>query len=254
MTKLIAKNLSVIKDSITLVQDISFTLTPNELVIMLGPNGAGKSLALQHAAGIAQPISGIATLDGEDVQTLSPITRARKLSYLPQVRPLAWPSRVDDLVALGRFAHGSRLGKLASEDYAAIERAMQACDITQLAHRKANTLSGGELARVHCARAFAAETPLLIADEPVAALDPHHQFGIMELFKTYVAKGGGALVVLHDIGLAAKYADRLIWMQNGEIVAAGSVPDTLTETRLAEVYKITAHVQGRRVEIAGKLS
>jgi iron complex transport system ATP-binding protein len=82
---------------------------------------------------------------------------------------------------------------------------MQACDIIQLAHRKANTLSGGELARVHCARAFAAETPLLIADEPVAALDPHHQFGIMELFKTYVAKGGGALVVLHDIGLAAKY-------------------------------------------------
>ena len=253
MTKLSVENLSVTIDGTELVSPASFTLTPGELVIMLGPNGAGKTLTLQHAIGLERPSGGSATLSGQDTHAMRPMTRAQYLTYLPQTRPLAWPLRARDLVALGRFAHGTRLGKLSPEDENAIATAMQACDIAHLANRKASTLSGGELARVHCARAFAATTPLLIADEPVAALDLRHQYGIMNLFRTYVSQGGGALIVLHDVALAAKFADRLIWMQDGQIIADGRVTDTLTEQRLADVYAIKAKIEGRRVEIINRL-
>ncbi|MEO9970005.1 MAG: ABC transporter ATP-binding protein, partial [Hyphomonadaceae bacterium] len=176
MTELRVENISVSKDGKTLVRDVSFALVQGELTVMLGPNGAGKSLCLQHALGLDRPDTGTAHLDGGDVQTLSPQRRARALAYLPQTRKLAWPARVDDLVGLGRFAYGARMGKLGDKDAQAVQTALAACDISHLAIRKASTLSGGELARVHCARAFAAEAPLLVADEPIAALDPSHQF------------------------------------------------------------------------------
>ena len=253
MTKLSVENLSVTIDGTELVSPASFTLTPGEFVIMLGPNGAGKTLTLQHAIGLERPSGGSATLSGQDTHAMPPMTRAQYLTYLPQTRPLAWPLRVRDLVALGRFAHGMRLGKLSPEDENAIATAMQACDIAHLANRKASTLSGGELARVHCARAFAATTPLLIADEPVAALDPRHQFAIMNLFRAFVDQGGGALVVLHDITLAAKYADRLLWMKDGYLVADGTPADTLTPQRLAEIYGVQATFTDGHVQIDGPL-
>ena len=253
MAELRVEHLGLIKHGVTLLSDVSFALKPGELVALLGPNGAGKSMALKAALGLELPKIGTAKLGAEDTQTLSSMARARQLSYLPQTQGLAWPLHVKDLVALGRFSHGARLGALSGDDAQIIDEAMQNCDIAHLATRKTTTLSGGELARVHCARAFAAQTPLLIADEPVAALDPHHQFGIMDLFKTYVSKGGGVLVVLHDITLAAKYADRLIWIKDGQTVADGSPEETLTEQRLADIYAIKATVQGRSVTIEGKL-
>ena len=253
MTKLSVESLSVTIDGTELVSPASFTLTPGELVIMLGPNGAGKTLTLQHAIGLERPSGGSATLSGQDTHAMPPMTRAQYLTYLPQTRPLAWPLRVRDLVALGRFAHGTRLGRLSKSDTDAINTALEACDIAHLANRKASTLSGGELARVHCARAFAATTPLLIADEPVAALDPRHQFVIMNLFRAFVDQGGGALVVLHDITLAAKYADRLLWMKDGYLVADGTPADTLTPQRLAEIYGVQATFTDAHVQIDGPL-
>ena len=130
---------------------------------------------------------------------------------------------------------------------------MSACDLTELSARSVDTLSGGEQARVHIARALAANAPLLIADEPVAALDPRHQFRVMDLIKSYVQNNGGALVVLHDIGLAAKYADRLIWMKDGHIIADGTVAQTLNAERLAEVYGVRAEVSGTDVALFGTL-
>ena len=253
MTELHTQNLSVTIDNTHLVKEVSFTLKQGELVVLLGPNGAGKSLSLKAATGLEPLATGATTLAGKDIKTLPPIDRARLLTYLPQARSLAWPIRVRDLVALGRFAYGSRLGKLSGADESAVETALRDCDISHLAMRNANTLSGGELARAHCARAFAATAPLLIADEPVAALDPRHQFGVMDLFASYVKGGGGALIVLHDIALAAKYADRLIWMKNGELIADGPPADTLTAARLAEVYGVKAAVEGRRIVIEGRL-
>ena len=157
------------------------------------------------------------------------------------------------MVALGRFAHGAALGRLRGADRDAVERALASCDLDDMAERSTATLSGGELARVHCARAFAAQAPLLVADEPVAELDPYHQFRVMDLIGSFVDAGGGALVVLHDIMLAARYANRLIWMKNGRIVADGPPAGTLTATRLAEIYGVRSRVDGTKVELEGPL-
>ena len=253
MTDLTVSDLTVRAKEAVLVDGASFSLCMGELVILLGPNGAGKTSLIRGALNLDRSAAGTAILGEQSLAALTPSQRAREIAYLPQIRPLAWPNRVRDIVALGRFSHGAAMGKLSEEDDAAVSRAIAACDLADLEHRGADTLSGGELARVHCARAFASECPLLIADEPTAALDPRHQFRILDLIKTYVDAGGGALLVLHDIELAARYATRLIWMKGGKIVADGPVGDTLTQDRLAEVYGVRATIDGTRVEMDGAL-
>ena len=251
MTDLVASNLTVAAGASVLVENASFRLSPGELVALLGPNGAGKTSLLRASLGFEKLANGSAKLGDIDCALLPPAQRARRVSYLPQSRPLSWPNLVRDVVALGRFSHGAQIGRMKDDDAAAVERAFVACDILHLAGRKTDTLSGGELARVHCARAFAAETPLLVADEPVAALDPRHQFRIMDLVKAYVERGGGALVILHDIGLAARYADRLIWMKSGRLLDDGSPGETLTAERLMAVYGVEAQVSGTSVVMKG---
>jgi len=267
MTELRAHNITVHAAGTPLVRDASFTLAPGTLVALIGPNGAGKTTLLRAALGLVKPTTGTATLDGDTVRTLTASQRARRVAYLPQSRPLAWPNTVRDVVALGRFAHGVTLGRLSGRDAEAVARAMAACDLTHLAQRKTDTLSGGELAGVHCARVFAAEAPLLVADEPVASLDPRHQFRVMDLIRRFVDgedgpqsrkgsgkdSGGGALVVLHDIDLASRYADRVICMTQGQIVADGPRDAVITPARLADIYKIRARVDGARVQIDGPL-
>ena len=253
MTELTVKNISVKAGQSALINDVSFTLRPGELVALLGPNGAGKTTALRASLGLTDITNGEARLGGHSTAGLPASARARLLSYLPQIRPLAWPNRVTDIVALGRFSHGAAMGRLKGADKHAVETAMSACGIAHLAARKADSLSGGELARVHFARAIAAGSPLLIADEPVAALDPQHQFRVMDLIQTYVKDGGGALVVLHDVALAAKYADRLIFMKDGHVVSDGAVADTLSAKSLAEIYGVRAAVNGRAVTLLGNI-
>ena len=251
MSELAGSNLSVLANKVSLLNAASMRLRKGELVVLLGPNGAGKTMLLRAVLGLIKVDAGSATLGGDDVRKLSPGQRAQRVAYLPQTRSLAWPNTVRDVVALGRFSHGAALGNLKGLDADAVDKAIVACDITHLANRKADTLSGGELARMHCARAFAAQAPLLIADEPIAALDPRHQFRVMDLISDYVADGGGALVVLHDVGLAARYASRLIWMKEGEIVADGTPSDTLSPERLRDIYSVRAQVNGLSVEIEG---
>lgn len=243
MTELVARNLTVSVDDRALLANASLELRPGELVAILGANGAGKTTLLRAMLGLQAISDGTASLDGVDNTTLSAKSRARKISYLPQRRPLAWPNKVIDVVSLGRFAHGAALGRLGPADAAAVNKAIEACDLGALAHRNTDSLSGGELARVHFARALAATTPLLIADEPVAALDPRHQLRIAELIRQYVDNGGGALVVLHDVALAAKYADRLVWMKAGSIVSEGSPEQTLTAATMQDIYDVRAHVR-----------
>lgn len=253
MVELLTRDLTVKAGKAVLVHGANLRLVPGELVALLGPNGAGKTSLLRCALGLEKRASGAATLDGMDSAHLSSMQRARMVAYLPQQRPLAWPNTVRDVVALGRFAYGAAPGRLSPADAAAVEAAITQCDLADLSERQTDTLSGGELARVHCARAFAAEAPLLIADEPVAALDPRHQFRIMDIVSKFVAKGGGALVVLHDIALAARYASRMVWMQEGRLLADGTPEDTLTEQRLAEIYGVRARIEGRTVAIEGTL-
>ena len=240
MAELLTQDLSLKAGAKLLVREANLHLVPGELVALLGPNGAGKT-------------TGMATLDGTDSEKLSPMQRARRVAYLPQQRPLAWPNTVRDVVALGRFAYGAAPGRLSAKDAEAVDKAMGHCGLTDLSERNTDTLSGGELARVHCARAFAADAPLLVADEPVAALDPRHQFSTMDIIRQFVGGGGGALVVLHDIALAARYATRMVWMKDAQIVADGPPEETLTPGRLAEIYGVQARVDGRTVEIEGTL-
>mgnify|MGYP003134852681 CR=1 FL=1 len=251
MTDLVVKGVGVKAQGAVLVQDASFRVGPGELVALLGPNGAGKTSLLRAALGLEKTSSGTATLDGDDSAKLAPMQRARRVAYLPQQRPLAWPNTVRDVVALGRYAYGAAPGRLGDEDREAVTRALTKCGLHPLADRQTDTLSGGELARVHCARAFASEAGLLIADEPVAALDPNHQFRIMDIIRQYVAGGGGAIVVLHDIPLAARYASRMIWMKDARIQADGPTEETLTESRLEDIFGVKSRVDGRAVEIKG---
>ena len=242
MTKLVANKLSVVAGDATLLKDASMSLTNGELVAILGPNGAGKTSLLRALLGLVEVAGGGATLDRHDCAQLTATARARLVAYLPQRRPLAWPNKVRDMVALGRFAHGAALGRLKEQDAAAVAAAIESCDLQHLADRTADTLSGGEIARVHFARAIAARAPLLVADEPTAALDPLHQLGIIQLVRDFVDAGSGALVVLHDVALASRFADRLIWMRDGEIVAQGTPQETLSAERMRDVYGVQAHV------------
>ena len=251
MTDFVATDLSFGVKGAVLVEKVSFRLAPGEFVALLGPNGAGKTSLLRASLGFEPLSAGAATLAGDDIVSLSPAMRARRISYLPQIRPLAWPNTVRDVVALGRFAHGAVLGRLSDIDAAAVDRAIAACALSDIQHRRTDTLSGGETARMHCARAFAAEAPLLIADEPTAALDPRHQFRILDLIADFVRQGGGALVVLHDVQLSARYASRLLWMKNGSIVADGPPAETLTTDRMEVVYGVRARVDGLNVVIDG---
>ena len=253
MTSLKISDLTLRAKQTLLVDRASTHLNAGELVVLLGPNGAGKTSLIRGALGLIKTEAGTSELDGHAVSSMSPTERAQKVSYLPQIRPLAWPNRVRDVVALGRYSHGATVGRLSDEDQIAVDSAISACDLTQLQDRSADTLSGGELARMHCARAFAANAPLLIADEPIAALDPRHQFRILDLIKSYVDQGGGALLVLHDIELAARFASRLIWMKDGRIIADGPVHETLTAERLAEVYGVSATISDTRIIMEGAL-
>lgn len=244
MASLVATNLSVRTDDSgrALLSDAHCEIRAGRLTALLGPNGAGKTTFLRAALGLLPEASGEMLLNSKPIATMRPPERARQVAYLPQRRPLAWPAAVEDVVALGRYGFGATLGKLQPEDQAAVDRAIDKCELGALRHRSCATLSGGELARVHCARAFAGETPLLIADEPTAALDPYHQFKIMDLFSAYVAQGGGALVVLHDVALAARYADEVILLANGEVTASGPTQDVLTATALSTLFSVEVRV------------
>ena len=246
MADLAVDGLSVALDGRAVVREASWRLAGGELVALLGANGAGKTTALRAVLGLTPRVAGVVRIAGDDPARMPPSARARRIAYLPQMRPLAWPVKVRDVVALGRFAHGATLGRLARADAEAVARAVQACDLESLVERSCTTLSGGELARVHVARALAAEAPLLLADEPTAALDPLHQHQVMQLLRAGADDGCGVLVVMHDAALAARTADRLLWMADGRIVADGPPEATLTAARLAEVYGVRANV--RRVE------
>ena len=242
MVELRIHDLCVELDSQRIIDGLSLRIERGELVAMLGCNGAGKSTVLRTIVGQVPRHCGTITIAGADPMTLGAKRLARCVSYLPQSRHLAWPLRVRDVVALGRFAHGAPMHALKGRDARAVDAAIDACALSSLASRRADELSGGEVSRVHVARALASEAPILLADEPVAALDPRHQFQVMALLRRYVDAGHSALVVLHEAALAAQFADRLLWLANGVAVADGSPSETLNADRLRQVYAIDAEV------------
>lgn len=239
MSLLTLQNFTVTRARKDVVRDVSFSLTKGSLTGLIGPNGAGKSTLMQAALGLIRA-KGTITFGDQPLTTISRADLAKHVAYLPQERDISWPISVELLVSLGRTPH--RRGALAAQDHRAIDAALEQMDLMPFRHRPATDLSGGERARVLIARALAQEAPLLIADEPTAGLDPAHQIGLMETFRTLAQTGHGVLVSLHDLSLAARFCDRLIVMQNGMTRADGSPGEVLTAELLHDVYGINAHI------------
>ena len=223
-----------------ILKGLSLDLYPGELVGLLGPNGSGKTTAARSLLGLVPLSSGSALIGGDPVASLSATARARRVAYLPQSRPVAWPIAVHEAIALGRFAYGGQTGRLNPIDQAAVDEAVEACDLKGLLNRDITTLSGGEAARVHVARALAAKAPALIADEPTAALDPLHQWTIMQVLARQAAQGSGILTVVHDVTLAVQFCTRVVVIKDGECLASGPPAEVLTPDLLAKAYGIDA--------------
>ena len=242
ITNIVLEKVHVQVGAALLLNNVSFHSSKNELIAIVGPNGAGKTSLLRTIAGLTPPTGGSITLNDRTIQQMPPLERAKLIAYLPQIRPLAWPMRVRDVVALGRFAFGAAPGKLTGEDERAVSAALDSCELVPFAKRSVNTLSGGELARVHVARVLVAETPILLADEPITALDPRLQLKTLSLIKAYVKQGATAIIVVHDIGLASRFADRIIWMRNGKLIADGPPGKSVTKERIYETFGVDAAV------------
>ena len=225
------------------VSGVSAALEPGQLVGIIGPNGAGKSTLIRALLGLVRAASGAVSIDDTPITSLSRKDVARRVAYLPQGQTLHWPLLVERLVALGRMPHLGPLSRLSPEDEAMVDAALARADVLHLKGRIATELSGGERARVLLARALAVGAPALIADEPLAALDPGHQLDVMDLLKGEARAGSLVVTVLHDLGMAARYCDRLLLMDKGRLVADGRPMEVLTEQRLAEVYGISACIE-----------
>ncbi|MET0245730.1 MAG: ABC transporter ATP-binding protein, partial [Sphingomonas sp.] len=202
----------------TVLQDVTASFAPGTLTGIVGPNGAGKS-TLARAMLALVPATGRVRLDDRDVATMPRAELARRIAYLPQGQTLHWPLSVERLVGLGRLPHLGPMSRVAEGDAAAIQRAMARADVTALRDRIATELSGGERARVLLARALAVEAPGLIADEPLASLDPGHQIDVMELMRAEADAGALVIAVLHDLTMAARYCDRLLLIDGGKVAA-----------------------------------
>ena len=172
-----------------LLKNASFTLNEGEIVSLIGPNGAGKSTLLKCILGILKPTSGIITLNGKDIHTFNRTSLARYMSYLSQDKKLAWPGKVKNIVALGRFSADIDSTKHTLAGQSALNNAMELCQLNNIANRSVASLSGGELARVQFARAIASNTPYLLADEPLASLDLKHQKKLLKNMRTSAQQG-----------------------------------------------------------------
>ena len=238
MSYLSLTDANVVQDKKSLLKNVSFSIESGMMVGLVGPNGAGKTTAVRALLGQQKMSSGSAKIADVNVATYTPQALARAIAYLPQTRHLAWPIGVYEAVALGRFAYGGALGRLSPVDQVAIDAAILMCDLHMIARRSVASLSGGELARVHIARALASETLALIADEPIAALDPRHALDVLNLLKAKAKSGAAVLVILHDLNWATRFCDEIILMDQGHVVAQGVPRTILTSQSLADVFGV----------------
>jgi iron complex transport system ATP-binding protein len=241
MTLLEGKALGFSRNGQTILEGVEITLVKGEMLGLIGPNGAGKSTLLKLVAGLLEPDRGELSLDSELFDAVSPGERARRIAYLPQLSRIAWPMQVERLVELGRIPHLEPWQKLSAKDREIIEAVIEQTDLQAFRHRPFNNLSGGEQARVLLARALVTGADILLADEPVSALDPSHQLDVMELLSAQCECGRSVIVVLHDLSLAAHYCHRLQLLHQGRTLAAGSNEKVITAKNLETAYAIASN-------------
>lgn len=254
MSALVANTITVRLGEATIVRGASVTLRSGELTVLVGPNGAGKTTLIRALAGLV-PAEGAIAFGGRALGAMTPRERARAVSYLPQGHVFHWPMSVESIVALGRAPHADPFSSTTAANRSAVANALATTETAAFATRAVTTLSGGEKARVALARALATQAPVLLADEPTASLDPRHQLVVMELLRAAARNGSAILAIVHDLTLAARFADRVLVMDRGRIVADAAPDEALAPERLAAVFGIDATmvaIGDKHVPIAGR--
>ena len=238
---LIAQSISVTLGGRAVLRDVSLSLSSSHLVALVGPNGAGKTTLLRALAGLV-PSQGEIHVGGEALASLRLSERARRFAYLPQGHVVHWPLPARDIVALGRYPHGATdPARLTPKDAEAVQRAMQATDVVGFSDRRVTELSGGERSRVALARVLAVEAPVMLADEPTASLDPRYQIDVMTNLRNAADGGMLVIVVTHDLGLAARFADTVLVLSQGRLVSQGVPAEALSEQVMSDVFRISAY-------------
>ena len=232
MSLLTLDKLSVFRGDCPVVDSVSLALEPGDFIGLIGPNGAGKTSLMRAALGILEHkgSSSLAVMPQSD--------RAKQAAWLPQDREIAWGLSVRDLVGLGRLPFGS-----IQKNDRHVEAAIIKMELATFSDRIATQLSGGEQARVLIARALAQDTPILLADEPTASLDPANQISTLKTFSTLAQAGRGVIASIHDLGLAARYCTKLALLHRGKLIAFGSADEVLTPDNLRTVFSIEAHYE-----------
>ncbi|SNS85327.1 iron complex transport system ATP-binding protein [Geodermatophilus pulveris] len=241
--RLAAESVSLAYDDRVVVRDLDLQLADGSFTAIVGPNGCGKSTLLRALGRLLRPVSGQVLLDGRAIARTPTREVARVLGLLPQTPVAPEGLTVGDLVARGRHPHQSWLRQWSRDDEAAVAEALVWTDMADLADRPVDELSGGQRQRAWISMALAQGTDLLLLDEPTTYLDLSHQIDVLELVaRLHAERGRTVVVVLHDLNLAARYAQRLVAMDGGALVASGSPHEVLTEQLLAEVFDLEARV------------
>jgi iron complex transport system ATP-binding protein len=238
-----ARGVRVAIGDVTILEHADLTARAGELVAVVGPNGAGKSTLARAVAGLQRTSGGTIAWSGDDVRELRGRRLARRRAFVPQRARVSDGVTVQTAVDLGRAPHIGAFGRPTRADREAVRRAMARTDVADFAERRLVTLSGGELQRVQVAIALAQEAPVLIADEPTAHLDLGATAALARLLRELTHEGLAVILVVHDLGLAAAIADRVVVMSRGRSVATGAPADVLDERRLAEVWHVDAALQ-----------
>ncbi|SDF74425.1 iron complex transport system ATP-binding protein [Blastococcus aurantiacus] len=241
--RLAAEQLRLAYDEHVVVQDVDLELTDGSFTAIVGPNGCGKSTLLRALGRLLRPAGGQVLLDGRAIARTPTREVAKVLGLLPQSPIAPEGLTVADLVARGRHPHQSWVRQWSRDDESVVAEALEWTDMAELAERPVDELSGGQRQRAWISMALAQGTDLLLLDEPTTYLDLAHQIDVLELVgRLHAERGRTVAVVLHDLNLAARYAQRLVAMKDGVLVASGTPAQVLTEELLADVFDLEARI------------